>query len=149
MPKGFDPGPAPTFEMIARGIERPARDVWDDLTAHIEQTYRCSPRIEYSTCSGKPGWNVKYQVSGKSLCTLYPEPKSFTVLVVINTDLIERVGAMLHEFSEPVAAVYRRCKLFNGTHWLMLPVAGQAAAEDVKRLLHLKVTPKTKQLTRT
>ncbi len=29
-------------------------------------------QLEYSKCSLKPGWNVKYKKSGKALCALYP-----------------------------------------------------------------------------
>ncbi|HYG58816.1 MAG TPA: DUF3788 domain-containing protein [Symbiobacteriaceae bacterium] len=140
MPKLVVPEPAPTFDEIAGSIAGPARQVWEGLTAYMEQTYGARPKIEYSICAGKPGWNVKYQKSGKSLCTLYPEPASFTVLVVIGRPVIAQVGAMLHEFTAPVADVYRRCTLYNGTYWLMIPVAEPAAADDVKRLLHLKVS---------
>ena len=133
------PEPAPTIADMTGSISGPARQVWEELTAYVEQVYKAKPKIEYSTCAGKPGWNMKYQKSGRSLCTLYPEPEGFTVLVVINRQVIDMVAAMLDEFSSPVADVYRRCTLFNGTYWLMIPVAGPEAAEDVKRLLRLKV----------
>lgn len=105
----------------------------------MEKTYRAKPKIEYSCCAGKPGWNVKYQKSGRSLCTLYLEAASFTVLVVIARPVIALVGDMLGEFTAPVADAYRRCTLFNGTYWLMIPVADTATSADVKRLLELKV----------
>lgn len=32
----------------------------------IEKTYQVRPKMTYSKCFAQPGWNVKYQKSGKS-----------------------------------------------------------------------------------
>jgi len=54
---------------------------WGALTGWIQDRYGVAPSIEFS--KELPGWNIKYKKTGKSLCTIYPEPGTFTVLVVV------------------------------------------------------------------
>jgi hypothetical protein len=63
----------PAYDEIVDYINLPAQELWRQINHFIQQRYSATPKIMYSKCSGKPGWNVKYQKSGKSLCTLYPE----------------------------------------------------------------------------
>jgi hypothetical protein len=45
----------------------------------------------YSICPGQPGWNVKYQKTGKAICILYPLKASLIALVVIKLELAATV----------------------------------------------------------
>ncbi|HQL35613.1 MAG TPA: DUF3788 domain-containing protein [Bacillota bacterium] len=104
----------------------------------IQQIYKSFPRITYSVCSGRPGWNVKYQKSGKSICTLYPEKEGFVALVVVTLDLIPVIEALSGELTEETLQTIRSAKPFNGTKWLMLQVKNDLQLEDVKQLIVLK-----------
>jgi len=57
----------------------------DDLDNHLRDSYKVKPKAAYSACSMDNniwrGWNIKYQKSGKSLCTLYPQQGYLMVLV--------------------------------------------------------------------
>ena len=53
----------PEFEDISAYVDCP---FWDGLCEFIEETYSIKPAIEYSRCSGAPGWNVKYR-EGRAL----------------------------------------------------------------------------------
>lgn len=81
----------PTFEEITGFIQPPARGLWQDFNNPLQTQYKSSAKITYSTCAAKPGWDIKYQKLGKSLCTLYPEKECFTALVVLPVDLVEVV----------------------------------------------------------
>ena len=48
----------PDMDTITAAVATP---LWDDLLAHIEETYQAKPQIEYSGCGAAPGWNVKYK----------------------------------------------------------------------------------------
>ena len=128
----------PTFEEITGYIERPARGWWQDLNGYLQEQYKSSPKIIYSICAGKPGWNVKYQKSGKALCTLYPETNCFVALVVISLDLVPLVRGAEKPFHPQILDQLQRGKPFNGTYWLMITVDGEAALESVKDLIELK-----------
>lgn len=131
-------GPAPALEDITGSISGPATVIWSDINKFIQETYKAAPKIMYSTCAGKPGWNVKYQKSGKSLCTLYPESDGFTALVVISLATVPEVMAREKEFTPYVVNLVTSGKPYNDTLWLMIRVTDERIAEDVKRLLAIK-----------
>lgn len=128
----------PSFDDITNYINESARCLWNELNTFIKERYKGSCRIMYSKCSAKPGWNVKYQKSGKSLCTIYPERERFIVLVVVTLDLIPAIEAMPEIIDGTVMDIIKSAKPFNGTLWLMIPVENSAVLESVKQLLLLK-----------
>jgi hypothetical protein len=131
----------PAFKAIAQHIGEQGRYRWLDMTAHIENTYHVKPQMSYSVCAGKPGWNVKYKKSGRSICTLYPEPDSFVALVVLTALDIERFEMVKPCYSEELNRLFDETKLFNNTIWLMIRVDSDQVLQDVKRLLALKLQP--------
>jgi hypothetical protein len=121
-----------------------AEGLWLELRSFLEETYRVSPQIAYSKCSAQPGWNVKYQKGGKSLCTLYPMQDFFIALVVVGArEEAEAEAAMtLGVFTEELQELYHRTAFSCGGRWLMIRVTNQAILEDVKRLIAIRVKPK-------
>lgn len=128
----------PDYDEIAGYIKPPSKELWLQLNDFIQERYKAEPRITYSCCAGKPGWNMKYQRSGKSICTLYPEKEGFIALVVVTLDLLPVIEALYGQLTPGVYDTIKRAKPFNGTLWLMLQVDGPSALEDVKQLLILK-----------
>lgn len=128
----------PTYDEISDYIKKPARDLWQDMNSFIQRKYEVFPKITYSKCSAKPGWNVKYQKSGKSLCTLYPEKESFIVLVVVTLDLVPVIESNASQFEVCVMETVRTAKPFNGTVWLMIQVENKTVLDNVKHLILLK-----------
>ena len=128
----------PSFEQISDFIAGPAATLWRELTTHIQDKWKASPKITFSVCAGKPGWNVKYQKSGKSLCTLYPEPQGFVALVVIKLDLIPEVMAREKEFTPYLIDMVANGKPYIGTLWLMIQVTDHRVLSDIKLLLDMK-----------
>ncbi len=129
---------APTFEQITGYIEPPARALWQDLNSFLQEEYHSSPKIIYSVCAGKPGWNIKYQKSGKALCTLYPERNCFVALVVIPMDLVPLVQGAEKPFHPQILGQVQKNKPFNNTLWLMISVGSVEVLESVKELIELK-----------
>ncbi len=135
-----DPTTAPDMQAMAASIVGDARVRWLSLTSHIEQTFGAKPQIAYSSCSAKPGWNVKYKKSGKALCTLYPEPESFTALVVTGAADMEKFLLTRALFSDRLNTLYDKTQLFNNTKWLMIGVTDDTLLDDVKKLLDIKTS---------
>jgi hypothetical protein len=134
----LDASYAPTYNEISGYISKPADVLWEGLNTFIGQEFKASPRITFSKCSGKPGWNVKYHKSGRAVCTLYPEKESFVVLVVIPADLAHLTVAASEDLGPVIPEIIRSAKPFNGTLWLMIPVVCEAVLNGVKQLLLLK-----------
>jgi len=57
----------------------------DDLDSYLRDVYKVKPKYAYSSCAMDKniwrGWNIKYQKSGKSLCTIYPQQGYFMALI--------------------------------------------------------------------
>ena len=129
----------PTLEEIANFIASP---LWGELCAWAEKTYQIEPKVEHSTCSGAPGWNVKYRKGGRSLCTLYPDDGQFIAMVSVGVKEASEAELLLPTCSDYIQELFARTQTFNGGRWLMIRVTDVAVLEDVKKLIRLRVAPK-------
>ena len=129
----------PTLEEIANFIASP---LWGELCAWAEKTYQIEPKVEHSTCSGAPGWNVKYRKGGRSLCTLYPDDGQFIAMVSVGVKEASEAELLLPTCSDYMRELFARTQTFNGGRWLMIRVTDPAVLEDVKKLVRLRVAPK-------
>lgn len=129
----------PSLDDIASFIDSP---LWGDLCVWAETTYGIAPKVEHSTCSGAPGWNVKYKKGGRALCTLYPDDGAFTAMVTVGSKEAASADLLLPAFSDYLRELYDRTQAFNGARWLMIRVTDARVLEDVKTLIRLRVAPK-------
>ena len=118
--------------------------LWAGLKTYLEHTYGVPSKMSYSKCSAQPGWNMKYQKSGKSLCTMYPMEGYFIALIVIGTKEETEVesAAALGRFTPYMTELYRRTAFSCGGRWLMIQVTDREILEDVKKLITIRVRPK-------
>lgn len=126
------------YEEILTYVNEPALTWWNTLNSFIREEYKAKPKITFSNCSMQKGWNIKYHKSGKSLCTLYPEKNSFTVLIVIKLELAHIITSMVNKFEPAVMNIIHSARPFNGTKWLMIPVESEPILKNVQELLVLK-----------
>ena len=127
----------PTISEAGSYIGGVAEELWQKLNQYIKSTYKTTPKAAYSGCSSQPGWNFKYQKSGKALCTLYPEKGKFIVLVVVTLLFIESLNES--GYANPfIWDIIEAARPFNKTKWLMIPVENRAAMESILELISLK-----------
>jgi len=126
----------PTLEQMNDYVGNP---LWLEFCASLETGYGIKPIIEHSTCSGAPGWNVKYRKGGRALCTLYPRDGYFIALVSVSAADATEAEMLLPNCSEAMQALYRRTTPFNGGRWLMIDVTDKAILADTLRLIGLRV----------
>lgn len=133
----------PSSDEIADYISYEAKEAWKELTAFIEQKYRLSPKMSYSRCKMKPGWNVKYQKSGKSLCTLYPEKGAYSTLITLKEQEYEEIKMRLSSFGEYFIDAFNACGLpYNGSRWFTIMVHNKSIIEDIKKVIEIKLRDK-------
>lgn len=125
----------PTKAEIAEYIANP---MWEDLNAFLSENYEIQPSYSYSKCSGQPGWNVKYQKAGRSLCTLYPMPGFFIALVVIGAKEEPEAELMKPTLSEHAQGLMSSSASVAGGRWLMINVTDEQILGDVKQLIQLR-----------
>ena len=129
----------PTLEQISSYIASP---LWGELCQWAEKSYQIEPKVEHSTCSGAPGWNVKYKKGGRALCTLYPDEGQFTALITVGAKEAPEAELLLPTCSDYIRELFARTQTMNGARWLMIRVTDAQVLEDVKKLIRLRVAPK-------
>ncbi|MDL2257749.1 DUF3788 domain-containing protein [Eubacteriales bacterium OttesenSCG-928-K08] len=125
----------PTKEQIADFIANP---LWSKINSFLGDNYGIEPKYCYSACSGQPGWNVKYQKAGKSLCTLYPMEGFFIALVVVGAKEQTEAELMMPTFTGQVQDLMRSSGGIAGARWLMINVKDEQTLNDVKRLIQIR-----------
>ncbi|MDF2567455.1 MAG: hypothetical protein K0R90_911 [Oscillospiraceae bacterium] len=131
----------PSVEETSQFVGNP---LWENLNDYIQSAYQLKPKFSYSKCSAQPGWNVKYQKSGKSLCTLYPMQGYFIALVVIGEKETQDTELLLPSLSVNVQELYQRTSFLCGGRWLMIDVTDKQTLKDVICLINIRVKPKIK-----
>lgn len=130
----------PTMEDISDYIGGDARELWESLMTYMDTAYKVKPKLTYSICAGKPGWNVKLQKSGQSFGTLYPEENAFSVLVVISYKLDPLMDAILPKLSPAIADMYRNAGDYMKLgKWMMFRINDAAGLEDYKNIISVKM----------
>jgi hypothetical protein len=112
--------------------------LWEELNDWLKATFGVSPKQTYSKCSAQPGWNVKYQKGGKSLCTLYPMSGYFIALVVIGNKEMTETELLAPDLSEYTRNRFESTQFSCGGKWLMLHVKDAGVLEDVKKLIGIR-----------
>jgi hypothetical protein len=129
----------PTPEALADYIGE-AKSLWLQFSDHVQAHYGVKPKFTYSVCSGKPGWNVKYQKGGKALGTFYPEEGAFSALVVLGYKLDPAMSAILPALSAATAKMYQTAgDYMKMGKWMMLRVDSPEALEDLKKIIDVKM----------
>lgn len=132
----------PDLEQVAEYIGSP---LWRELCGFLETNYEIRPKVEYGTCSGAPGWNLKYRKSGRALCTLYPNRGFFTCLICIGPKEEMEAELVLTLCCPYTRELYQKSRPMNATRWLMLDITSEDVLEDAKRLLSVRAKQKGKQ----
>ncbi|MDR0315196.1 MAG: DUF3788 domain-containing protein [Oscillospiraceae bacterium] len=134
----------PTYEDIENYIGGAAKDLWVSLFDFMDKTYNAKPKMTYSGCSGKPGWNVKFQKSGQSFGTLYPEKNGFSVFMVISYKLEPAADLCLPMLSPKVREAYQSAgDYMKMGKWMMFRIEDKTDLDDYKLLCSVKLKPKT------
>lgn len=133
--KLFSADTKPSEEQISDFIASP---LWAELNEFLSRSYEIEAKYSYSTCSGQPGWNVKYQKAGRSLCTLYPMEGFFIALVVVGTKEQMEAELAAPTFTEHVQELLKSSCGLAGAQWLMINVTDSAILEDVKTLIQIR-----------
>lgn len=131
----------PTLEDMDKYIKN---SLWHEIHQFLQETYGVSPKMSYSSCSMQKGWNIKYQKSGKSLCTLYPMQGFFIALVVIGAKENAEAELFIPFCCDYIKDLYHQTIFSAGGRWLMIHVTDANILEDTKKLIQLRVKPKQK-----
>ena len=119
-----------------------ASPLWASFKGFVAETWGAAPRIEHSRCGGAPGWNVKYQARGRSLCTVDPRDGFFTCMVSVGSKEKPEAEALLPACDPYVRDLYERSAEGSFGRWLMIDVTSEDILRDAEALMLLRVAPK-------
>ncbi|MEM1483743.1 DUF3788 domain-containing protein [Oscillospiraceae bacterium PP1C4] len=132
----YDQSNPPKLDNISEYVNN---ELWQDLNSFLQSIYCIEPKLSYSQCSMQRGWNVKYQKSGKSLCTLYPMEDYFIALVVIGNKEMHEAELLIPLCSKYTQVLYQKTDYSAGGRWLMLNVTDRSILDDVINLIQIRV----------
>lgn len=133
----------PSFEDMADYIGGDGKKLWNSLFDYMSSAYNAKPKMTYSICAGKPGWNVKFQKSGQSFGTLYPEKGSFSVFIVISYKHEAEMELLRNELSPEMRARYDNAQDYMKMgKWMMFQIRNETDLRDYKLLMSVKMKPK-------
>lgn len=128
----------PSLDQMLDYMNDYARENMKEISDFLESEYKARPVIMYSSCSAMPGWNIKYKKGSKSFCTIYPDKEYFTILLVINNDVNEKILEHKDMYSKYFLNLVQNSGSLNGCKWLMIGVDDTSVLKDIKRVISLK-----------
>jgi lincosamide nucleotidyltransferase A/C/D/E len=138
----FDREKEPSEIQIREYVNTP---IFDDLDGYLQQTYKVKPKRAYSNCNMDngmwKGWNVKYQKSGKSLCTLYPKQGHLQLLVPVGAREMSEAELLIPLCTEYTQELWKRS---GGADYksMAFEVRDDSVLHDVKSLIDIRVKTK-------
>src|SRR4030042_5985276 len=116
----IEPGPPPSSKQVEEWMGKKAFGFWTRLSTWIAQSYPNVFTPEWLFGGRKHGWVLRYKKS-KSFCSLLPEKKRFSILIVFGADERAKVESIRHEISTPTLEAYDNATTFNDGKGLYLP----------------------------
>lgn len=135
----LDEKEVPTEEKISRAIGSRRSKLWKEIRGFLQKNYDFQPELQFY--GQKYGWCFKYRRKGKTLCTLFPEMKAFTVLVTLGKKEIEHVEGGLSGFNKGTQKVFVDTHHYHDGKWIYKRVLNKSDLNDIKSLLTIKKKP--------
>ena len=131
----YGPDRQPNENEISQFVQSP---LWAEIHSFLRKNYDVEPSFSYSVCKGQPGWNVKYQKAGRSLCTLYPMLGYFIALVVIGSKEMNEEELIMPTLCEYTRGLFEAAAFSVGGKWLMINVTDERILADVQQLIQVR-----------
>jgi hypothetical protein len=132
-----DKAAIPDDETIRDLIGPEAFGRWTALRDWIEGSYPGVFAPGWIYGGSTHGWSLRYKRS-KAFCTLLPERRSFSAVVVLGAADREKVEANRQRLSPRLMKLYDEAATFHDGTWLKIPVSSAEERQDVIDLLALK-----------
>jgi hypothetical protein len=136
-----EPSKPPTRTQIEAWIGENAYGFWTRVIKLIERNYPNVFTPEWLFGGKKHGWFLRYK-KGKSFCTLIPERKRLSLLIVFGAEERAKVVAIRHELSSRIWKEYEEATTYHDGKWLLVTVDAGSILNDLEKLLAVKRKPK-------
>jgi hypothetical protein len=127
----------PDDSTIREWIGPEAFEHWAALRDWIELSYPGIFASDWIYGGKTHGWSLRYKRS-KAFCTLLPEFRSFSAVVVLGAADREKVEAQRQRLSSRLMKLFDEAATYPDGRWLKIGVASAKERQDVTELLALK-----------
>lgn len=132
----------PSAEEMTILVGEPLYDIWNQLTATIEEKYD----MDRSWNKGGKAWKYeyKYRRGGKTLCALYARENCVGFMVILGKDERSKFETDRENYSKEVQRIYDEAHTYHDGKLLMFEPTDTALFDDFIRLLGSKRKPNRK-----
>ena len=113
---------------------------WTELQNWIEEYYPSVFAPEWLYGGKKRGWTLRYKKT-KAFCTLLPEYKLFSAVVVMGRAEREKVEERRYVWRAQLVKLYDEAKTYIDGKWLIVAISSPDDLQDVRELLTMKRPP--------
>ncbi len=133
----LNPEIVPDREGMLKFIEKDeVQKGWSELINFADTNYNMDDRIMFY---GKSyGWAVQYKKSQKTIITFFPERKSFTVLVTLGKNELEKINKNRDIFSNELLKAISDTPQFHDGKWVWVRLENAKHIKDIPNLLKAK-----------
>ena len=85
---------------------------------------------------------IPVQAVRRTLCTLFPEEKAFTVLVTLGKNELARLDPQLADLGKRTQEIVDQAHQYPDGKWLWIRVLKERDIEDIKTLIACKRRPR-------
>lgn len=132
-----DKSTTPDDETIRDWIGADAFQYWVALRDWIAAGYPNVFAPDWIFGGKKHGWSLRYKKS-RAFCSLLPEYRAFSVVVVLGGSQRDKVEAQHDTFSPRLLGLYDAAETYHDGKWLKIGVSSREELKDVTDLLILK-----------
>ena len=135
-----EPGRASVRKALAE-----ARAAWDDLEAHLAETYGLKSSFHFMY-GERYGWALRFERSGRLVLAMYPNHGHLTVQIILSQAQIAVAKAMT--LPQRILRVIEGARNYPEGRWLFIPVWSAKGAKELRSLIALKLSrPGTGRIT--
>jgi hypothetical protein len=130
----------PSEKQIFKALGPLVKPEWQGLIDYISAAYDSSPDLIYG---GKNyGWMYKFRKAGKTLCTMFPEKKSFSVVVVFGVTDLENVRNDFKKLTRTTQKIINDTRQYHDGKWVKYSIPEDGGIDQIKIMLKAKRQPK-------
>ena len=130
----------PDDDGILRYIaDKKVKDTFTDLLSFLKKSYKLDRKIMFG--GKKYGWLIQYKKSKKTIVTIFPERRSFTVLLIFGKSELEEISDNKKIFSRQIFEKIKNTKQYHDGKWMWLRMENDNYINDIKELIRLKRRP--------
>jgi len=128
----------PNIDQIKQTIGKDVLLFWNDIWNYIQDAYEINPELVFY--GKKYGWCYRFRKSSKTLCTIFPENGSFTILITLGKKEIDKLD--FKNLSEYTKNIFTHSPRLHDGRWLWIRALKAEVISDIKLLLQSKRRPK-------